>query len=423
MSARPGEDVRHLGHQSLRALDWLNFFLAALLSGFGPFVALYLAGQDWAAPSIGLVLTAGTFAGLLSQVPGGELLDSVRSKRLLIAVGVVMLALAALLFVLWPSVPFVFVAAVLQGASGGVLGPGIAAISLGLVGHAALAGRLGRNQRLASVGGFTAAGLMGLIGYLLSSRDIFFAAAALAFPVLLALSRIRAADIHFGRSCGAPDHHDQAANPPRINRAVLFKNYHLVVFAGCTFLFQMANASMLPLVGEALGRNEGRQSSLILSALIVIPQLIVALLAPTVGRYAETWGRRPLLLIGFCALPIRAVLFAFFITPATLIAAQMLDGLSGAALGVLTALVIADLTHRTGRFNLAQGFVGTFSGIGASLSTTVWGFVVANLGHTVGFLGIAAVALAAVAMIWFLIPETKPLNSSRPAPPRASAAL
>lgn len=412
MNARLAEDARPPSGQSLHALDRLNFFLAALLGGFGPFMAFYLADQDWAPPSVGLVLTVGTVAGLLSQLPGGELLDSVRSKRVLLAIAIAMVALAALLLVLRPSLPFVFAAALLQGASGGLLGPGIAAISLGVVGHAALADRLGRNQRLASIGGFAAAGLMGLVGYALSSRAIFLASAALAFPALLALARIRAADIHFGRSCGAPDHHDRFTSPPRINRAVLFKNYHLLVFAGCTFLFQMANASMLPLVGEALAQSEGQQSSLILAALISIPQLIVALLAPLAGRYAESWGRRPLLLIGFCALPIRSVLFAFSASPALFMVAQVLDGLSGATLGVLTPLVIADLATRTGRFNLAQGFVGTFSGIGASLSTTAWGVVVDNLGRTFGFLGMGTVALGAGAMIWVLMPETKPLSAA-----------
>lgn len=412
MNARLTEDARPPSSQSLHALDWLNFFLAALLGGFGPFTAFYLADQQWAPPSVGLILTAGTFAGLLSQLPGGELLDMIRSKRVLVAIGVTMLALAALLLVLRPGLPVVLTAALLQGASGGLLGPGIAAISLGLVGHAALAERLGRNQRLASIGGFASAGLMGLIGYALSSRAIFLASAALAFPALVALSRIRAADIHFGRSCGAPDHHDPAASPPRIRRAVLFSNYHLLVFAGCTFLFQAANASMLPLVGEALARSEGQQSSLILSALIIIPQLIVALLAPLAGRYAESWGRRPLLLIGFCALPIRSVLFAFSENPGLFIAAQVLDGLSGATLGVLTPLVIADLTTRTGRFNLAQGFVGTFSGIGASLSTAAWGVVVENLGRTFAFLGMGTVAVGASLMIWAVMPETKPLSAA-----------
>ncbi len=414
MSARLGEGARHPSRQSLGALDGLNFFLAAMLAGFGPFAAFYLAGRDWAPQSVGLILSVSTFAGLLSQLPAGELLDRARSKRALVAAGVAMLALAALLLALRPSPSFVFAAALLQGATGGLIAPGIAAISLGLVGHAALADRLGWNQRLASMGGVVAAGLLGFIGYALSSRGIFLATAALALPTLLALSRIRAADIHFGCACGAPDYDDQAARPPRISRTALFRNYHLLVFAGCIFLFQLANASMLPLVGETLARSEGRDSSLLLSAVIVIPQLIVALLAPMAGHYADTWGRRPLLLIGFCVLPIRAVLFACFTSPALFIAAQVLDGLSGATLGVLTALIVADLTTRTGRFNLAQGFVGTFSGIGASLSTTAWGFVVENLGRSFGFLGMAAVALAAVVMIWALMPETKPLTDTRP---------
>jgi MFS family permease len=94
-----------------------------------------------------------------------------------------------------------------------------------------------------------------------------------------------------------------------------------------------------------------------------------------------------------------------------LICIQLLDGVSGTALGVLTALIVADLTNGSGRFNLAQGFVGTFSGIGASLSTTFFGLIVGNFGSALGFLSIAAVALSAVFLAWLLMPETKPLEA------------
>jgi MFS family permease len=110
--------------------------------------------------------------------------------------------------------------------------------------------------------------------------------------------------------------------------------------------------------------------------------------------------------VGFAALPIRALLFAWTTNPVTLIAAQILDGVSAVMLGVLTALVIADLTMGTGRFNLAQGFVATLSGVGASLSTTLSSLVAASLGQAAGFLAIAAVALAAVLLFWSLMPET-----------------
>jgi MFS family permease len=394
---------------SLRGLDEVNLLLAGAFSGFGPYVAAFLAQQNWTQQNIGLVLTLGGFAGLLSQLPGGALLDAVRSKRVAVALGAGMVASGALIIAVWPSFPLVLAALVLQGITGGFLGLAITAISLGLVGNAALAERLGRNQRFASVGGVLAAGLMGFIAYFLSYRAIFVVAAALVLPLLFALFRIQSSDIHFGRASCVPDHHGPSA-PPRARLGSLWKTPGLLVFAGCVFLFQMANASMLPLAGEAFAYSKEAYSSLIVSALIMVPQIIVAIMAPWTGRQANTWGRRPLLIVGFAALPIRALAFAWTTYPTLLIVAQVLDGVSGTMLGVLTALVIADLTAGTGRFNLAQGFVGTISGIGASLSTTASGLVAGSLGRSAGFLSIAAVALAALLVLWLLMPETHPSN-------------
>jgi MFS family permease len=399
--------------RSLRGLDAVNLFLAGALSGFGPYVAAFLAEQKWTQQDIGFVLTAGGFAGLLSQLPGGALLDAIRSKRFVVALGAIMVAAGALIIALWPTFALVLTALVLQGVTGGFLGLAVAAISLGLVGHVALAERLGRNQRFASSGGVVAAGLMGFIAYFLSYSAIFFTAAALVIPLLAALGRIRSSDIHLGRASCLPNHQGSSA-PPRARLRSLSKNRGLLIFAGCVFLFQMANASMLPLAGEAFAYSKEALSSLIVSALIMVPQVIVAMMAPWAGRQANTWGRRPLLLIGFAALPIRALVFAWTTNPITLIAAQVLDGVSGTMLGVLTALIIADLTAGTGRFNLAQGFVGTMSGVGASLSTTLSGLVAASFGRAAGFLGIAAVALTGVLIVSWLMPETNPSNGHRP---------
>jgi MFS family permease len=323
-----------------------------------------------------------------------------------------MVAAAALIIAFWSSFPLVLGALVLQAITGGFLGLAITAISLGLVGHAALGERLGRNQRFASTGGVVAAGLMGLIGYLLSYRAIFLTAAALVLPLLFALSRIQPSDIHFGRACGVPEHRGPSA-PARAPHRNLWQSRSLLTFAACVFLFQTANASMLPLAGEALVYNRAPFSSLIVSALIVVPQVIVALMAPWAGRRARL-GRRPLLLVGFAALPMRALLFAWTTDPIILVAAQVLDGVSGAMLGVLTALIVADLTKGTGRFNLAQGFVGTISGVGASVSTTLSSLVAESLGRAAGFLGIAAVALAAVLLVWLQMPETIPSKGNEP---------
>jgi MFS family permease len=392
-------------HESLRALDWLNFLLAALLMGFGPFIGLYLADQGWMPANVGLILTVSGLAGLITQVPAGELIDMVTSKRVLVGAAAAAVALGILTIGLRPDFSSVFTAAVLQGVAGSVIGPGTAAISLGLVGHDALASRLGRNQRFAAIGGLAAAGMMGAVGYLLSTRDIFLVTAALGLPLLLVLGRIHASDIHFARSCGASDLH--STQPRRIRRAALLRDHRLLTFAACLFLFQLANASILPLVGQTLARTQDHLSSLILSGYVVVPQIVVALLAPWVGWKAATWGRRPLLLVGLAVLPIRSAFFALTSDPALLVLAQVLDGLSGATLGVLTALVIADLTKGTGRFNLAQGLVGTTSGVGAVLSTSVSGLIMSSYGAAAGFLSITAVGLLATAMLWLFMPETK----------------
>jgi MFS family permease len=391
--------------ESLHALDWVNFVLAGLLMGFGPFVSVHLADQGWNPETIGLVLTASGLAGLIAQIPAGELIDAAKSRRALIGVASAAAALALLIFGLLPDFPAVFTAAIIQGVAGSVLGPAIAAVSLGLVGHDALAERLGRNQRFASIGGLTAAAAMGIIGFLTSTRSTFLLAAALWIPLALALLSIRAGEVHFAQSCGAPNNQ---ARPQRVSRSVLFKDHRLLTFAVCLFLFQLANASLLSLLGQTLAHIEGHLSSLIVSALVVGPQIIVAVLAPWVGRTAATWGRRPLLVIGLAVVPIRSALFALTSDPAVVVPVQLLDGLSGATLGVLTALVVADLTAGTGRFNLAQGFVGAVSGIGASLSTSVSGIIVQTFGHTVGLLSVTAVGLLAVAVVLGFMPETKP---------------
>jgi MFS family permease len=230
--------------------------------------------------------------------------------------------------------------------------------------------------------------------------------AALSLPLFVALDRIRAADIHFGRACGAPHHHT-SGQPARVSRRNLWKSPGLLTFATCVFLFELANASMLPTVIEALVHQGERRSSLIVSALVVLPQVIVALMAPWVGRQAKSRGRRPLLLIGFGALLIHALLFASVVNPTLIVGFQFLDGISAVVLGVLTPLVIADVTSGTGRFNLAQGIVGTASGIGASLSTTVFGLAAVSFGRTAVFLSIAFVGLVAVLILWFFMPEAK----------------
>src|SRR5262245_48758954 len=121
---------------SRRALDWCVFFLADVQTGFGPFIAVYLTAHAWTQVDIGLVLTVGGLVALAGQMPGGALVDAARSARWAAALAVVAIGISALALALWPVFPIVMASRVLHASASCLLGPAIAAISLGLVGHA-----------------------------------------------------------------------------------------------------------------------------------------------------------------------------------------------------------------------------------------------------------------------------------------------
>jgi len=391
--------------QSRTGLDWTNFFIADVQAGFGAFVAFYLAGLGWSQSSVGLALSAGGLAGVLGQIPGGALADAVRFKRALVATGIVTICSAAIILALIPTFTLVFAAEILHGLTAGLVTPALSAISLGLVGRRAMSARTGRNFRFAAFGTALTAGVLGLVGHFVSARSIFLAAAGLCAPALIALARIRADEIDYARARNAGTG-EAAGKWHRVRD--LARNRGLLLFAACLILFQLANASMLPLVGENLVASKAAYASVRMSGLIIGPQIVVALLAPWVGYFSELRGRKPLLLLGMGLEAVRAVLFAFVADYPLLVAIQLLDGVSGAIISVLTVLVITDLTTGTGRFNLAQSAIGTGTGIAAALSTSIFGFVFQLFGYSAGFLSIAGVAAVAAALAWLFLPETKP---------------
>ena len=391
--------------QSRRGLDWTNFFLADVQTGFGTFVAFYLAGLKWPPAEIGLALSISTICSVISQVPGGALADAVKWKRSLVAAGIMAIGTAAVILALAPSMPAVFLAEVLHGATSGLVTPAIAAISLGLVGRSAMSVRTGRNYRFAAAGNALTAAIMGLAGAYFPQSAIFLAAAALCAPALFALSRIRGEEIDYARARNAAKG-EQAAS---VARAIdLAKNRPLMLFAATIVFFQFADASMLPSIGVNLAHSDLKGSSLWMSGLIMAPQIVVSLLAPWVGFHSEKRGRRPLLLLGFGVEPVRAVLLAATSYYPFLVVAQILDGVAGAVVGVMTTLAIADLTARTGRFNLAIGVVGAMGAVAAAVSTSVTGYLFQTFGARVGFLTLAVAAAAATGMIWLFLTETKP---------------
>ena len=407
-------EAPHPSPGSQRGLDWFVFFVADVQTGFGPFLSVYLTTQKWTQVEIGMVLSIGGIVALLCQMPGGAIVDWARSERLVAGVALTGIATAALAYAVWPVFPVVFSAAVLHAAASCVLGPCIVALSLGLVGYAAMGDRIGRNARFASIGNGLAAAAMGAIGYFFSAQAVFFVTAALLFPTLFALSQIRPREISPSLAHGcAPERKDEES--PGL-RALLGRR-PLFILAGCAALFHLANASMLPLMGSMITMRSAEWATVIIAACIVVPQALVALISPWVGHQAQIRGRRYFLLIAFGALLLRALLFATVTNPQLIVVVQLLDGITAATLGVMVPLMIADVTRGTGHFNFAQGIVGTAVGIGASISPTLAGYLSDQFGSQVAFLGLAAIAAAGFSAVWMLMPETR----DEPAPSTARA--
>jgi MFS family permease len=398
----PEPAVRARTSGAPNALDWFSFFLADIQAGFGPFVAIYLTAHSWTQLDIGLVLTASGLVALAGQLPAGALVDAVRSARLVAGFALLAISASALTMAFWPMFPVVLSARAVHAAASCVLGPAIAVISLSVVGHAELGERIGRNARFASIGvGFSAIA-MAACGHWLSDRSILFLTAILVIPALFALARVRTRNVEPAIEL------TEAEEISELPARHLFGNRQLLIFAACVALFQLANAAMLPLMGGILTMHANSWATVIVGACVFVSQLVVVVMAPWVGRQAESFGRRPLLLLCFSALILRAVLFAFVVDPFGVVAIQVLDGISAAIIGVMFPLVVADITRDTGRYSLALGIVGSAVGVGAASSTILAGYLFDHFGRGPAFFSLASVAAVGATLVLVLMVETRP---------------
>lgn len=403
--------------QSLHALEAANFFLADVQTGLGPFLAAYLSSAGWNPGRIGLALTLSGIVSVVLQTPAGALVDRLTARRTLLAAGTAVLALGALLLARSTAPAAVYLAQTLIGAAAPFLAPTLAAITMGLVGRQLFDQQFGKNQAFNSAGNVTCALVIALASHVFGNRVIFLIAAALTVPTLLAIAAIRPAEINNSLARGGtPTGTTSTAESLRL----LGRNPTLLAFLACAFLFHFANAAMLPQLGELLSQGSSKSAAPFMSACIIVTQVIIMASATSIGRWSNRHGRKPLLLLGFGVLPLRAVLYTLVHGSAALIAVQVLDGIANAIFGVVAILVIADLTRGTGRFNLVGGALSTAIGLGAACSTTFGGKLIQLFGFRISFLALGAVSCGAFLLLLFSIPETLHRNSP-PTPEGASA--
>ena len=401
-----------------RALDRLNLLVASSQTGFGAFVAVFLTARAWTQADIGEALSIGTATAVISQVPAGALVDWMRSKRLAIGLGGAAIMVSALLLASVPARLPVYLAEVLHGFASCMISPAIAAVSLDIARGRSLGARLGRNARFSSIGSGVAAGVLGAVGSYGSNSAVFWLTAAVMGVGLFSLRALPGSSggssggSSQDSSGGSPQSSSRAPRPahtaaPRAllhtARALLSRPF--VLFALALAGFQLGNAAMLPLVAGEITHSAGRWATLVIAAGIVLPQFVVAALSGPAGTWAERRGRRPVLVLGFAALPVRGLLLAWTQDPIAVVLVQALDGLSGAALGVLMPLVAADLAGRLGAFNLCMGLFGLAGGVGATLSTLLAGAAADAYGLRLALLGLGVAGLLATALV-AIMPET-----------------
>jgi MFS family permease len=387
--------------RSQRGLDWLTFFAADVQTGFGPFIAVYLAAHSWNEAQIGLALSLGTLTAMAGQVPAGMVVDASPNKRLAALLALVAIAASAVLLALWPSTWPVMASEVLHGVASAVLVPAMAAISLAMVGRHALSRRLGRNGRYASLGNAAAAGLLGLAGAYVSPASVFWLTAVLVVPAIIALQSIQPQDLEerVRRS------RTRGSGEGGMKRLLLKPG--VVIFAAVCCLFTAANAAMLPLSGAQVTQQSGSYANLIVAGGLIASQIMVAVISPGISRLADERGRRMVLLAGLAVVPLRGALLALLDGQWVVLAAQALDGINAAVFVILVPLIASDLTRGTNRFNLCMGIFGLAVGIGGTLSTTVAGAVATWVGPSIAFAGLGVTGLLAFLLVLFWMPETK----------------
>lgn len=394
----------------LNALDFVNFFLADVRGGLGPYLNVFLlTAAQWSPAAIGAVLSISGIIGIAAHPAAGAFIDRTHAKRGLIVAGAFLLSACGLAIVWAPAVPVVLVADVTMAVLGGVFAPAVAAITLGLYEREALPSRLGRNAAFDRAGNVFIAALAAALGVAYSQVAPFYLMPVFAALTTAAILAIPARKIDHEKARGfiRSEHADRPAG-----WRALIGNRPLVVFAAVAALFHFANEPMLALIVQRLAlANRGWETTLT-SAAIIIAQLATILTALLVTR-ANELGRKPLLLLAFAAVPVRGWLSSWSNDASWLLTLQMLDGVGGGLFDALLPLVLADIMAGTGRYNLARGMLGTVQGIGGSLSHFAAGYIATTNGYAAAFLTLSAVAMAGLLLILVAMPETTPPPTRR----------
>lgn len=392
-----------------RALDALNFFLADVRDGLGPYLAIYLlTEQKWDEASIGVVMSVAALAGIAAQTPAGALIDRSTAKRALMVAAASLVTLSCIALPLIHRFELVAATQAIAAAAGAIFAPAIPAVTLGIVGPRAFARRTGRNEAFNHAGNAVAAAVAGLTAYSFGPTVVFWLLAAMAVASIFAALAIPAGaiDHHVARGLDGTAQSDGPRDDKPSGFQVLLTCRPLLIFAVATVAFHFSNAAMLPLVGQKLALVNRNLGTTLMSVCIIAAQMVMVPVAMLVGRKADIWGRKPIFAAALAVLALRGTLYPLSDNPYWLVSVQLLDGVGAGIFGALFPLVVADLTRGTGHFNISQGAIATAAGLGGALSTAAAGLIIVKAGYSAAFFSLAGVAGAGLIGFATMMPET-----------------
>lgn len=370
----------------------LNFFLADVQGGLGPFLATWLATIRWDPERIGIVMTIGGLVGLVFNGPAGMVIDRTQRYRLWVALSSFAILAGTLATLPARSFTAVLVAQVAAALGGALMAPAVTALTLGIVGKDRFPGQQGSNQAWNHAGNVAAAGLVAVATFSVGAASAFWVLGGMAAASLGTLLVIPGNAIDPARASG----HAAAGSASAISHVL--GDRRLLGLGIALLLFHLGNAAMLPLLGQRMAAIGHGDATRWMAACVVVAQLAMVPIAIIAGRAAERINRVWLLLAACLVLPIRGAMAAVAHDPVWLVPIQVLDACGAGTLGVAVPILVADFTWGSGRTQSALGVVATLQGIGAALSTTLGGLLAARFGWGAAFIGLTVPAVFAVGL-------------------------
>jgi MFS family permease len=380
-----------------RALQALNFFMADMQAGVGPFLGVFLLARGWQSGWIGSVMTIGAVAGVSMTAPAGAWVDASRHKRWLVVIPGVCTVLASAVILLSQSFWPVALSQVATAIAGAAIGPAVSGITLGMFRQAGFNRQNGINQAYNHAGNAVGAGLSGLLGWKFGLPAVFWLAVVFGVASILSVLQIPRGSIDDRAARGLSDHAE--SNERARGLTVLFECKPLLILASALALFHLGNGAMLPLYGLAVVAAKQGSPAAFVAATIVVAQGTMILASLFAMRMTATRGLWLVLLISFAALPLRGLIAAYFINRWGVFPVQILDGLGAGLQSVAVPGLVARILNGTGRINVGQGAVMTVQGVGASLSPAIGGWLAQWEGYSPAFLILGAFALGSL-VIW-----------------------